>query len=103
MRSKAPASRRTPYASRDLVSALLLFVSPPSNFGLRFSLGLTTFGFRILALPIANLSSHGPPQPLPCLIVGSTLYDLIPRDQHPGNDVLLGPLLQYTDQKQLQL
>ena len=33
----------------------------------------------------------------------STLYDLIPRDDRPANDVLLGRFLEYTQQKRLQL
>ncbi|MGD0258630.1 MAG: DUF3516 domain-containing protein [Verrucomicrobiota bacterium] len=32
-----------------------------------------------------------------------TLYDLIPRDDHPGNDVLLGRFLEYTESKRLRL
>src|SRR5579862_1847136 len=32
-----------------------------------------------------------------------TLYDLIPRDERPGNDVLLGQFLEYTENKQLRL
>ena len=32
-----------------------------------------------------------------------TLYDLIPRDDRPGNDVLLGQFLEYTESKHLQL
>jgi len=35
--------------------------------------------------------------------VGATLYDLIPRDDHPGNDILLGRFLEYTEQKHLRL
>jgi superfamily II RNA helicase len=35
--------------------------------------------------------------------VDSTLYDLIPRDDRPANDVLLGRFLEYTQQKRLQL
>src|SRR5262249_6295843 len=35
--------------------------------------------------------------------VGSTLYDLIPRDERPGNDALLGKFLAYTDRKRLNL
>ncbi len=37
------------------------------------------------------------------LIVSLTLYDLIPRDDRPGNDVLLGRFLEYTESKRLQL
>src|SRR5881409_3590792 len=32
-----------------------------------------------------------------------TLYDLIPRDERPGNDVLLGRFLEYVESKRLQL
>ena len=32
-----------------------------------------------------------------------TLYDLIPRDDRPGNDVLLGRFLEYTESKRLRL
>jgi superfamily II RNA helicase len=32
-----------------------------------------------------------------------TLYDLIPRDERPSNDVLLGRFLEYTESKRLQL
>ena len=32
-----------------------------------------------------------------------TLYDLIPRDDHPANDVLLGRFLEYTESKRLRL
>src|SRR5665811_2634753 len=32
-----------------------------------------------------------------------TLYDLIPREEHPGNDVLLGRFLEYTEGKRLRL
>src|SRR6266478_1694676 len=32
-----------------------------------------------------------------------TLYDLIPRDERPGNDVLLGQFLEYTESKRLKL
>jgi superfamily II RNA helicase len=32
-----------------------------------------------------------------------TLYDLIPRDERPGNDVLLGRFLEYTEGKRLRL
>ncbi len=32
-----------------------------------------------------------------------TLYDLIPREERPGNDVLLGQFLEYTENKRLQL
>ena len=32
-----------------------------------------------------------------------TLYDLIPRDERPGNDVLLGRFLEYTESKRLRL
>ena len=32
-----------------------------------------------------------------------TLYDLIPRDDRPSNDVLLGQFLEYTESKRLQL
>ena len=32
-----------------------------------------------------------------------TLYDLIPRDERPANDVLLGRFLEYTESKRLQL
>ena len=32
-----------------------------------------------------------------------TLYDVIPRDDRPGNDLLLGRFLEYTDSKRLQL
>src|SRR5882672_10343935 len=32
-----------------------------------------------------------------------TLYDLIPRGERPGNDVLLGRFLEYTESKRLQL
>jgi len=35
--------------------------------------------------------------------VSLTLYDLIPRDDHPGNDVLLGRFLEYTESKRLRL
>src|SRR5437016_7384993 len=33
----------------------------------------------------------------------TTLYDLIPRDERPANDVLLGRFLEYTESKRLQL
>src|SRR5947207_3235289 len=33
----------------------------------------------------------------------TTLYDLIPRDEHLSNDVLLGRFLEYTESKRLQL
>ena len=33
----------------------------------------------------------------------ATLYDLIPRDEKPGNDVLLGRFLDYVEGRQLQL
>ncbi|MGD0614185.1 MAG: DUF3516 domain-containing protein [Verrucomicrobiota bacterium] len=33
----------------------------------------------------------------------ATLYDLIPRDEKPGNDVLLGRFLEYVDGRRLQL
>jgi superfamily II RNA helicase len=32
-----------------------------------------------------------------------TLYDLIPRDERPGNDILLGRFLEYTESKRLRL
>ena len=32
-----------------------------------------------------------------------TLYDLIPRDERPANDVLLGRFLEYTESRRLQL
>jgi superfamily II RNA helicase len=32
-----------------------------------------------------------------------TLYDLIPREERPGNDVLLGRFLEYTESRRLQL
>ncbi|HWI56837.1 MAG TPA: DEAD/DEAH box helicase, partial [Bacillota bacterium] len=32
-----------------------------------------------------------------------TLYDLIPRDDRPSNDILLGRFLEYTESKRLQL
>ena len=32
-----------------------------------------------------------------------TLYDLIPQDERPSNDVLLGRFLEYTESKRLQL
>ena len=32
-----------------------------------------------------------------------TLYDVIPRDERPGNDALLGQFLEYTENKRLQL
>src|ERR1035437_9659564 len=32
-----------------------------------------------------------------------TLYDLIPRDDRPSNDVLLGRFLEYTESKRLRL
>ena len=32
-----------------------------------------------------------------------TLYDLISREEHPGNDLLLGRFLEYTEGKRLQL
>ena len=32
-----------------------------------------------------------------------TLYDLIPRDDRPGNDLLLGQFLEYTESKRFQL
>jgi superfamily II RNA helicase len=35
--------------------------------------------------------------------VATTLYDLIPRDGHPTNDVLLGQFLEYTQSRQLDL
>jgi superfamily II RNA helicase len=35
--------------------------------------------------------------------VSPTLYDLIPRDDRPGNDVLLGRFLEYTESKRLRL
>jgi superfamily II RNA helicase len=35
--------------------------------------------------------------------VSLTLYDLIPRDERPGNDVLLGQFLDYVESKKLQL
>jgi superfamily II RNA helicase len=35
--------------------------------------------------------------------VPTTLYDLIPRDERPGNDLLLGRFLDYTESKRLQL
>src|SRR5512133_2942753 len=35
--------------------------------------------------------------------VSVTLYDLIPRGQRPGNDVLLGRFLEYIESKRLQL
>lgn len=35
--------------------------------------------------------------------MGTTLYDLIPRDERPGNDLLLGRFLEYTEAKRLQL
>jgi superfamily II RNA helicase len=35
--------------------------------------------------------------------VGLTLYDVIPRDEHITNDVLLGRFLEYVDSKHLQL
>src|SRR5438445_2841405 len=36
-------------------------------------------------------------------IVPLTLYDLIPRGDHPNNDLLLGRFLEYTESKRLQL
>ena len=33
----------------------------------------------------------------------TTLYDLIPRDDRPSNDALLGRLIVYTESKRLQL
>ena len=33
----------------------------------------------------------------------ATLYDLIPRDEKPGNDVLLGRFLDYVEGRRLQL
>jgi len=38
-----------------------------------------------------------------CSTVAATLYDLIPRDERPGNDALLGRFLEYTEGKRLQL
>ncbi|MDB6109884.1 MAG: box helicase [Pedosphaera sp.] len=35
--------------------------------------------------------------------VAATLYDLIPRDERPGNDLLLGRFLEYVEGRQLQL
>ncbi|HWX19145.1 MAG TPA: DUF3516 domain-containing protein [Candidatus Binatia bacterium] len=35
--------------------------------------------------------------------MATTLYDLIPRDGHPTNDVLLGQFLEYTQSRQLDL
>jgi superfamily II RNA helicase len=35
--------------------------------------------------------------------VAATLYDLIPRDEKPGNDVLLGRFLEYAEGRRLQL
>jgi superfamily II RNA helicase len=35
--------------------------------------------------------------------VPKTLYDLIPRDERPGNDALLGRFLEYAEERQLQL
>ena len=35
--------------------------------------------------------------------VPSTLYDFIPRDGHPGNDILLGRFLEYVESRKLQL
>jgi len=35
--------------------------------------------------------------------VPATLYDLIPREENPGNDVLLGRFLDYVEGRRLQL
>ena len=35
--------------------------------------------------------------------MSATLYDLIPRSEHPANDDLLGQFLEYTNGKSLQL
>jgi superfamily II RNA helicase len=35
--------------------------------------------------------------------VSLTLYDLLPRDEHPTSDILLGRFLEYTESKRLQL
>jgi superfamily II RNA helicase len=41
--------------------------------------------------------------PVPLHAVSLTLYDLIPRDERPSNDVLLGRFLEYTESKRLRL
>jgi hypothetical protein len=41
--------------------------------------------------------------PLPACVVSLTLYDLLPRDERPANDVLLGLFLEYTESKRLRL
>src|SRR5258708_9669933 len=38
-----------------------------------------------------------------CGAVPATLYDLMPRDERPGNDLLLGRFLEYVEGRQLQL
>jgi superfamily II RNA helicase len=40
---------------------------------------------------------------VPLHAVSLTLYDLIPRDERPSNDVLLGRFLEYTESKRLRL
>src|SRR5215470_10407654 len=37
------------------------------------------------------------------MVVSANLYDLLPRDAHPPNDVLLGRFLDYTQSKDLHL
>src|SRR5205807_2467889 len=37
------------------------------------------------------------------LTVALTLYDLLPRDERPSNEVLLGRFLEYTQSKKLEL
>ena len=44
-----------------------------------------------------------PGDPVALHAVSLTLYDLIPRDDRPGNDVLLGRFLEYTESKRLRL
>ncbi len=70
----------------------------PSGFGLRSAPGLRP----------SDLSPSFPASDPVRLRVDSTrvaltLYDLIPRDVRPGNDVLLGRFLDYTEQKGLHL
>jgi len=42
-------------------------------------------------------------QTLQCLTVATTLYDLIPREEHPTNDLLLGRFLEYAEARKLTL